>query len=223
MHLTAPPSAEAPPTAIRAVVCDWAGVLTNPVAEFLTSYCAAVDVAPERIVAAIGRVAARDGGDPFAEMERGRLSEEEFLARIGAALAADGGPPVELGGFRAAWFAGVRPNRAFLGYLEELWRRGMTLAVLTNNVREWDSAWRATLTPSEIFSVIVTSCDEGVRKPDRAIYERTLGYLSLPPSECLFVDDVRENCEAAQALGLEAILFRSTAQAIAEIDRRLER
>jgi putative hydrolase of the HAD superfamily len=222
MRLTVARPAE-PANAIRAVVCDWAGVLTNPVAECLGAYCAAVDVAPERIVTAVGRAAARHGHDPFAEMECGRLSEKGFLERIGTALGADGGPPVDLRGFRPAWFAGVRPNGAFLDYLEDLSGRGVTLAVLTNNVREWDAAWRATLPRPEIFSVIVTSCAEGVRKPDPAIYAATLDYLGLPAQACLFVDDVLENCDAARAAGLEAILFRSTAQAIAEIDARLGR
>ena len=209
-------------TRVRAIVCDWAGVLTNPLHEIVGAYCELAGVSPERIGAALASVAERHGADPFAELERGRMSEATFLTRVAAALAADGGSQVELDGFRSAWFAGVRPNDEFLAYLSELHGRGLQLALLTNNVHEWDAAWRAKLASLDLFSVVVTSCAEGVRKPEPAIYERTLAYLGRPASACLFIDDSPENCEGARAAGLDAIWFESTRQAIAAIDERLE-
>ena len=52
------------------------------------------------------------------------------------------------------------------------------MALLTNNVREWEPLWRAKLPDiDEIFEVIVDSAFVGMRKPDREIYTLTLERL----------------------------------------------
>jgi putative hydrolase of the HAD superfamily len=208
-------------TRVRAVICDWAGVLTNSVPDIVSAYCETAGVTPQRIGAALAAVAERDGHDPFAQLELGRISEETFLTRVADALARDGDAPVDLSAFRSAWFAGVRPNDEFVSYIVGLRRRQVALALLTNNVREWDAEWRAKLAPLHAFSVVVTSFDEGVRKPDPEIFRRTLSYLELPASACLFVDDSLDNCKGAEAAGLHAVWFRSTEQAVAAIEARL--
>jgi putative hydrolase of the HAD superfamily len=91
------------------------------------------------------------------------------------------------------------------------------LALLTNNVREWEPHWRAMLPIDELFEVVVDSAFVGMRKPDREIYELTLERLSLPAESCVFVDDLEHNCRAAEELGMRAIWFRSNEQAIPEI------
>jgi len=62
-----------------------------------------------------------------------------------------------------------------------------------------------------------------MRKPDREIYELTLERLGdgLEAGDCLFVDDVDVNCEAARRLGMHAVRFRDSGQAIAEIAAEL--
>ena len=73
------------------------------------------------------------------------------------------------------------------------------MAILTNNVREWEPIWRAKLPVDEIFETVVDSAFVGMRKPDPRIYELTLGAARRrsPPTECLFIDDTEVNCEAA--------------------------
>ena len=60
-------------------------------------------------------------------------------------------------------------------------------------------------------------------KPERAIYELTLDRLGegVSPEECVFVDDLDVNCEAARALGMRAVRFEDAAQAKAELDSAL--
>lgn len=52
------------------------------------------------------------------------------------------------------------------------------------------------------------SCDAKVIKPNRAIYEKICQKYQLKPEECLFVDDNKDNIEAAKAYGIRAILFK---------------
>jgi putative hydrolase of the HAD superfamily len=97
----------------------------------------------------------------------------------------------------------------------------MRLAILTNNVREWEPLWRTKLPIDEIFETVVDSAFVGVRKPDPAIYAIVLERLELPAEACVLVDDVAVNIEAARALGFAAVHFHDTDQAIAELDALL--
>ena len=106
-------------------------------------------------------------------------------------------------------------------YMRELRGRGYKMAICTNNIREWEAHWRAMLPVDEIFDVVVDSAFVGSRKPEPRIYEITLERLGASPEEALFIDDVKVNCEGARQLGIEAIRFRSTEQAIEEIEAAL--
>ena len=61
-----------------------------------------------------------------------------------------------------------------------------------------------------------------MRKPEPEIYALTLERLGVPAGATLFVDDVELNCDAARALGMHAVWFRSTDQAIEEIESALD-
>jgi len=95
--------------------------------------------------------------------------------------------------------------------------------MLTNNVREWEARWRAMLPVDELFETVVDSAFVGLRKPDPAIYRIVCDRLALEPAQCLFLDDVEVNCTAATELGMTAVLFRDSEQAIAEVREALGR
>jgi putative hydrolase of the HAD superfamily len=98
---------------------------------------------------------------------------------------------------------------------------GYRMAILTNNVREWEPLWRGMLPVDEIFELVVDSAFVGLRKPDPRIYQLTLERLGLEGRDCLFVDDLEINCDAARELGMTPVWFRDSAQAIADIEAAL--
>jgi epoxide hydrolase-like predicted phosphatase len=108
-------------------------------------------------------------------------------------------------------------------YMRGLRGRGFRMAILTNNVREWEPLWRAKIPAiDDIFEVIVDSGFVGMRKPDPRIYELTLERLGdVRAEECVFVDDLDVNCEAARALGMTPVHFVDAGQAIAELEELL--
>ena len=57
--------------------------------------------------------------------------------------------------------------------------------------------------------------------PSRRIYEITLERLGVPAQAALLIDDIELNCTAARDLGMRAVWFRDTDQAIAEIEEQL--
>lgn len=211
------------PEKVAGVISDYAGVLTNPIEELFAHFETASGIRPEQIGNALRRVAEREGTNPFAELECGRLSEAAFLDRLTDAMPWDRDQSRDLGDFRETWFDGCRRNDRFIAYLRHLHARGYPLALLTNNVVEWEETWRATVPVDELFGLVVNSAHEGTRKPDAEIFRRTLHRLGLPAEACAFVDDSEENCTAARELGLRAVRFQSTDQAIAELEQVLDR
>ena len=53
-----------------------------------------------------------------------------------------------------------------------------------------------------------------MHKPQPEIYRLAAERLGVAPEECVFVDDLRENCEGAEAVGMTAIRHRSPKETI---------
>jgi putative hydrolase of the HAD superfamily len=206
---------------IRAVVSDFGGVLTAPLMDGFARIQADLDIPPEAFGSAFARAVAADGRNPLHKVEVGAITEAEFLTTIERELEAILERPVTLHGFGERYMTALDPNEELFAYFRGLHDRGVRFALLTNNVREWEPFWRTKLPVDEIFETVVDSGFVGLRKPDRAIYAIVLERLRLPAGECVFVDDLAVNVEAARALGFAVVHFRDTEQAIAELDALL--
>lgn len=71
----------------------------------------------------------------------------------------------------------------------------------------------------EIFSIFLSSCYLGVRKPDEKIYRLALGITQRTPAESVFIDDRDINLEAANHLGMRVIHYRNPQQLVTELGR----
>ena len=206
---------------IRAVISDFGGVLTNPLMESFLAYQRETGVALDELGAAMGRMMKNGGGShPLFELEKGNLTEREFLDGLGRELGR------EMSSMSETYFANLHPNEPMIEYLRGLRADGLRLGLLTNNVREWEPLWRAKLPDvEELFETIVDSGFVGMRKPEPEIYLLTVERMGngLRPEECAFVDDIEVNCEAARALGMAAVRFHVNDQAIGELEAALGR
>ena len=208
---------------IRAVISDFGGVLTNRLIEAFAAFQDESGISAEQLGRGMQRIAKRDGEYPLYRLERGEISERDFLENLSWALVEELGHRPTLHGFSEIYFKALRPNEPMLALMRELREHGFRMAILTNNVREWEAKWRAKLPIDEIFELVVDSAWVGMRKPEREIYELTLEKLgAVAPKECLFVDDNELNVAAARDLGMTAVLFESNEQAIPEIRATLD-
>jgi putative hydrolase of the HAD superfamily len=199
---------------IRAVISDFGGVLTTPLINSFVAYQRESGIGLEDLGKAMATVMEEDGEHPLFALEKGELSEAEFNRRLADAL----GRP--LGPMRDTYFENLHPNEPMIGLMRELRDDGKRMALLTNNVREWEPHWRAKLPDvDDIFEVIVDSAFVGMRKPDPEIYRLTVERLGdgVRAEDCLFVDDIEANCDAAHELGMAVVHFRDTPQAVAEV------
>jgi putative hydrolase of the HAD superfamily len=207
---------------IRALICDFGGVLTTPLSEGFAGYQEDSGISLEQLGEAMAKAAEEHSDHPLFALERGEISEREFGRRLARHL----DPGFDIARLRDFYLERLHPNPPMIELVAKLRERGMRTALCTNNVREWEPLWRAKVPElDELFDLIVDSAFVGVRKPEPEIYELTLERLGdgLRAEECLFVDDLDVNCETARQLGMTAVRFETAEQAIAEIEALIGR
>jgi putative hydrolase of the HAD superfamily len=203
---------------IEVVISDFGGVLTTPLVQSFMAFQDETGISTENLGRAMAAAAEANGGEnPLFEMERGEITEVAFLEQLTDALEPLLGHRPEMHRFKEIYFEALEPNPPMIELMRELKDGGYRMAMLTNNVREWEPLWRSMLPVDEIFATVVDSGFVGCRKPESRIYELTLERVGAAPEACLFVDDVEVNCDGARRAGLAAVHFRDNDQAIPEI------
>ena len=201
------------------LISDFGGVLTTPLIASFGEVQDRTGISPASLGKAMQSIADADGAHPLYELETGRVSEVDFLERLAQALEPELGHYPELHRFSEIYFSALHPNEPMIELMREIKGSGRRMALLTNNVREWEPLWRAMLPVDEIFELVVDSAFVGMRKPEAAIYELTLERLGdgIDAGDCLFVDDLEINVAAARELGMQAVQFVDNDQAVPEI------
>ena len=103
--------------------------------------------------------------------------------------------------------------------IDELKESGMRIGMLSNIDDRYTKLIRD-FGFYEPFDPCLLSCEMGLEKPDPKAYELLLKTINLPAKEIVFIDDKTENVEAAQKMGIDAILFESPQQLRKELAKR---
>ncbi len=210
--------------AIRAVVFDIGGVLevapdggepTSGFPAMIAVWEARLGLTPGELGARISELGARlrsEGKDGAL----GTCTEEEWVAELRHATDMDQARAEAF--MRDHWdmYLGA-PNTELIAYFAALRPRYHT-ALLSNSFVGARREERERYHFEAIADLIVYSHEEGIAKPDPRIFARTCERLGVQPAETAFLDDSAGHIAAARELGMHAILFRDTAQAIADLD-----
>lgn len=199
------------------VISDFGGVLTTPLLDAFASVQDRVGIPPRSFGEALHSLAENGGKNPLFELECGRITEVEFQRQLADALEPILGHRPEIAEFGQLLFEALDPNPGMIDLIREVRRDGYRAALLTNNVKEWEATWRSMLPVDELFETVVDSAFVGCRKPDPPIYHLTLERVGLEPEQCIFIDDMEINIDAANEIGIHGVHFRDTAQARAEV------
>ena len=192
---------------------DYGGVLTTNVFASFRAFCEDEGLDPETI-----KLLFRE--DPRAlecvrGLERGELSEADFAERFGELLDLD---PARRTGLVERMFGHIEPDEEMVGALRRARAQGVRTGLISNSMGA--GRYDRSVFP-ELFDGVVISGDEGVHKPEPAIYELGCERVGLPPAECVFVDDLRENCEGAEAVGMTAVLHRGAERTLPQLEELL--
>lgn len=187
-----------PPDPIKAVVFDIGKVLFDWDMRLLIRQFVADPAEVEHVFAKVVSVPwhfQHDAGMPLAEMIPARIAEfpqYEALIRAYATRFNETIPG---------------PIPGSLELVEELAARGVPLYAITNFGAEFWPKFSATQPIFRHFRDVVVSGDEKIAKPDPAIYRIAEQRFGHAPHEMLFIDDNRDNVEAARACGWQAHHF----------------
>ena len=153
----------------------------------------------------------------WVRLDRGTITEAEMLVHACANL------PRRL--HAAAdyiinhWNEPIVPIEGTAEVVRQLKARGYALYLLSNAGVRQHSYWND-IPGSECFSGTVISADLHLLKPEAAIYQALFDKFDLTPANCIFVDDLPLNVEAAQNAGMQGIVFYDAQQLRSELQKR---
>ena len=209
--------------AIRGVIIDWGGVMTNPILETVDAWIGADQIDRESYIEVMRSWVAQAYGDgvgdnPIHALERGECSNEEFERLLADELRHADGRPVRAEGLLARMFAATALETVMLDLVRQLRQAGLRTALLSNS---WGNADYPRHLFPDLFDVVVISSEVGMRKPEERIFRHAASLLGLDPRECVFIDDVEANVAAAKAVGLVGLHHRQPAPTIASLTNLL--
>lgn len=206
---------------ITAILFDFGGVLTPSPFGALRAWHAARGIDPELGLQTLFGPYDRDTDHPWHQLERGEIPASSAIARIRQAAAAQGFD-LDLPSMFRAMGGSAAIRQEVVSKVLALRAAGYRTALVTNNIKEYSSTWRAQIAVDDMFDAVVDSSAVGVRKPDARIYRLALEQLGAQPQESVFLDDAPGNVEGARAVGMRAILVEDDyARALAELDALL--
>jgi len=134
--------------------------------------------------------------------ERGKISLDEYLDRTIFYRPR----PFSRETFRDFMFSLSQPDPTAIDLARGLARSGKYLMATLNNESTELNAYRiAAFGLKEIFSLFLSSCYVGLRKPEQGIYRLALEITQKAPERCCFIDDRPLNLESARQLGMHTI------------------
>jgi 2-haloacid dehalogenase len=149
-----------------------------------------------------------DAGVPLAEMVPARIAEFPQYETVISAYSTRFNETIP------------GPVPGSLDIVEQLHERGVPLYAITNFGDEFWRAFSPTQPVFTRFRDIVVSGAEKIAKPDPAIYRLAEQRFGFPGSAMLFVDDNRDNIEAARACGWQAHHFADAETLALDLRRR---
>lgn len=192
---------------IKAIIFDLGGVLINVNKEYLVKNLARHSSLSE---AEIGKyfsdtvVMEHEFG-----FSQGTVFPEEFFMQMKRLLKLEG---LNLKGFDLIYSGRLTGKPETIALLRKLSRRYDIGILSNNNILNYAKCVEILKDVVGLFKAVSLSYEVHSRKPEPGLYREVLRQLGLPPSECVYIDDVREYAEVATKLGMKGIQFTSVAK-----------
>jgi putative hydrolase of the HAD superfamily len=196
---------------VKGLIVDFGGVLTTNVFASFKAFCREEGL-PEDSV----KNMFRERGEGLAllrELEKGELTADEFSQKFAPLLGVSPDNLVE------RLFGGVGPDEPMVDAVRRARAAGIKTGLISNSWGEGLAYDPALL--EELFDAVVISGDVGLHKPQAEIFLLGAERIGVAPEQCVFVDDLRENCEGAEAVGMKAILHRGSEGTLPQLEELL--
>jgi len=202
----------------RGLLVDFGGVLTTSLREAFHSFTEREGIDYERVREAIRTAyGSPDAESMIARFETGKLEQEHFERELAAALSRGLDSPIAPERLVTRMLQDLRLDEEMIEAVRTA-RGAVATGLLSNS---WGVGYYPRDLLAELFDEVVISGEVGLRKPDPPIFAVAAERLGLPPEECVFVDDLPGNIEAAEALGMRGVLHEVAATTIPELEKLL--
>jgi epoxide hydrolase-like predicted phosphatase len=201
------PAPESGLAAARGLLTDYGGVMTNPLGPAMAAFCRSRGL-PDDALAELARPESSFRAELDA-YERGEYDDSVFLPRFAQAL---GLPGEAMDGF----LDDVRPDDRMFAAVAALRSHGVRVGLLSNS---WGMSGYPRELLTDAFDGVVISAEVGMRKPEPQIYRHAAEVIGVAPSSCVFVDDSRDQLEAATQVGMTAIHHVDQVRTLRELER----
>ncbi|MEA2333103.1 MAG: putative hydrolase of the superfamily [Thermoleophilaceae bacterium] len=196
---------------MKGLLLDFGGVLTTNVFASFRDFCIAERLDPD----AVKRLFREEPRalELVRSLETGGLSEEDFGERFGELLGIE-----DRAGLVERMFGGLRPDEQMLAAVRGARAAGIRTGLVSNSMGagRYDRA-----AFPELFDGVVISGEVGLHKPQPEIFLLGAERAGVAPEQCVFVDDLRENCDGARAVGMTPVLHRGADTTVPELERLL--
>jgi putative hydrolase of the HAD superfamily len=198
---------------LSGLLVDYGGVLTTNVWDSFRAFCEAEGIDREEVKRAF-----RERPEAMAllrRLEAGELTEEEFAPLFGPII---GVRDDRTEGLVDRLFAGMQPEEGMIEALRRARAEGIKTGLISNS---WGRGRYDRDSFAELFDGVVISGEVGLYKPQPEIFRLGAERIGLEPRECVFVDDLRENCEGAEQVGMTAVLHRGADASLERLEQLL--
>lgn len=193
----------------KTLLVDFGGVLTTDIWASFAAFCDQRGLDPEA-----AKQLFRENPEALAALrglETGELEAPEFERRFAELLDTDADGLIE------GLFAGLAPLEPMVEAVRGFRAAGVPTGLISNS-------WVMDHYTEEIrglFDEVVISAEVGLHKPEPEIFLLAAERLGVDPGDCVFVDDLRENCAGAEAVGMTPLLHRDAGKTIARLEELL--
>jgi putative hydrolase of the HAD superfamily len=197
---------------VRALLVDFGGVLTTNVWESFSAFCRNEGLEPDRVKQLFRKD--ERALSLLRELEVGALDEDSFAEEFAPLLGIQ-----RHEGLVDRLFAGMEPDEPMIEAVRRARAAGVRTGLVSNS---WGRGRYDRDAFPELFDAVVISGEVGLHKPQPQIFALAAERVQRAPSQCVFVDDLRENCEGAEAVGMTVVLHRSTDDTLARLEQLLD-
>jgi putative hydrolase of the HAD superfamily len=205
---------------LRAVITDWGGVLTQPIADTVRDWIVADQIDWDTYVAVVGPWltgaydALNTAVNPVHALERGECTVADFERLLAERLITTTGGKVIADGLLTRMLSASRPDPLMYQVIRDLRARGVRTALLSNS---WGSGGYPRQDFPGLFDAVVISGEVGMRKPEPRIFRHTAALLDVEPAECAFIDDLESNVRAAVGCGMSGMHHTDAADTVVRL------